>query len=81
MQESQLFIYFFDSDNIMYSLTTYPLNTTFHLYIIFPATCDENSVELIITTVSYSSPWNLVKTKPRNKSSPKYLLNYAFPIE
>ena len=29
----------------------------------------------------YSSPWNLVKTKPRNNSSPKYLLNYAFPIE
>ncbi len=40
-----------------------------------------NSVELITSTVSYSSPWHLVKTKPRNKSSPKYLLNYAFPIE
>ena len=30
----------------MYSLTTYPLNTTFHLYIIFPATCGKSSSEL-----------------------------------
>ncbi len=40
-----------------------------------------NSVELFTPRVSYSSPWNLVKTYFCNKSSPQFLIKYAFRME
>ncbi len=39
-----------------------------------------NSLELITPRISYSFPWNLVKTEPRNKSSAQFLIKYPFHI-